>query len=141
VRRPVERLFIDTNVLLDYFLPRVPWDRDAARVFLAVQRGDAEAVVSAQALVTVHFLVRRERGRAVADEVLRSLLGRFEVAPVSGGALEVALASRAPDFEDGVQVAVAAAAGCTRVVTRDLDGFRGQGLPVSTPTELAGELT
>ncbi len=59
--------------------------------------------------------------------------------PGSGEALEDALASEVRDFDDAVQVAVARASGCTRVVTRDLEGFRGHGIPVSTPAGLAGE--
>jgi len=136
----VHRLFIDTNVLLDYFLPRPPWDRDAARIFLAVQRGDAEGVVSAQALVTLHFLVRRERGREMADRVLQSLLKRFAVAPVDHHALSTALERQVRDFEDGVQAAVAESAGCSLLVTRDLAGFRDQPIPAATPIELGGEL-
>jgi len=124
----MRRVLFDINVVLDVLLDRQPWAEAGASAWKCVELGAAEGMLAANAVTTLHYLLRKELGNAGAKRVLSAMLGVFAVAPVTGIVVTEALGLEVSDFEDAV-TAAARMAGCDWIVTRDTRSFRGATVP------------
>jgi predicted nucleic acid-binding protein len=129
----MKRILVDVNVILDVLLERKPFAEASAAVWAAIETGRVEGLLSAHAVTTIHYLVRKEKGVAGTKRTLSEILRVFGVATVDGAVIQEALQLPCPDFEDAVTAAAARGAGCASVVTRDPKGFRGSLVQALTP--------
>jgi len=136
----VKRLLLDVNVILDILLDRKPHVHASARVWTAIEKGTAEGLLAAHGLTTIHYLVQRDRGPALARRAVESILGVLNVAPVDAQVIRRALALSWADFEDAVAAAAAEAAKCDALVTRDPRGFPRSPILVLMPEAAAAWL-
>lgn len=114
-----QRLLLDLNVVLDVLLDRAPHVDAASALWAAIEVGEAEGLISAHGVTTLHDLARRAGGGAFADRCVGDVLSVFSVAPVDEHVVRSALLLGWPDLEDAVSAAAAAGAGCSVIVTRD----------------------
>ncbi|HET9768665.1 MAG TPA: PIN domain-containing protein [Thermoanaerobaculia bacterium] len=121
----MRRILVDINVALDVVLDRKPHSASAAALLSALEAGRYEGFLAGHAFTTVFYLVARQRDRAVAHRVVRSLLSFLRVAAVDDAVLRRASMLERADFEDAVTAAAAEAAGCEAIATRDPGGFKG----------------
>ena len=131
----MKRLLFDVNVVLDVLLDRKPFVDASSAAWAAVERGDADGLLSAHALTTLHYLNAKAVGVRQATETTEALLSVFEVAPVDEAVLRSALALEWKDFEDAVTAAGARRSKCDAVVTRNPRDFKGAPIKVLTPSE------
>lgn len=129
----MKRVLFDVNVVLDVLLDRRPHADASAAAWAGVETGAAEGLLSAHAITTIHYLVRKETGAAKARGVISAILRVFQVAPVNAAVMQEALELPCPDFEDAVTAAAARPAGCHYILTRDPKGFRGSPVRPLTP--------
>lgn len=130
-------VLFDTSVVLDVLLERKPHIEASAAAWAAVETGNAvDGMLAAHAVTTIHYLIRKEKGNAKAEDIVTAILRVFSVAPVDGPVLQEALRLRLSDFEDAVTAASARSAGCEFIVTRDPKGFRGSPVRALTPEAL-----
>lgn len=133
------RTFLDTNVLVYAVDHDEPAKREVARALLA----DAQAqrfVLSAQVLGEFYVTVTRKLARPVEAGVAAAMveqLGRLPVVALDGALVRSALAlsrSAQLSYWDALVVAAAAAAGCERLLSEDLnDGQAIGALRVEDP--------
>jgi predicted nucleic acid-binding protein len=131
----MKRILLDVNVILDVLLDRKPHADDSSAVWTAVERGDAEGLLSAHALTTLHYLNAEAVGGRMAAETTESMLSVFQVAPVDEAVLQSAVALGWRDFEDAVTAAGARRAKCDALITRNPRDFKGASIKVLTPAE------
>lgn len=129
----MKRVLFDINVILDVLLDRKPYAEASAAAWAAIETGAAEGFLAGHAVTTIHYLIRREMGRAKAKRILSAMLRVFSVAAVDSGVIQEALQLPLSDFEDAVTVAAARFAGCDCIVSRDPKGFRGSSVRCLTP--------
>ncbi len=60
------KVLLDTSVLLDLLLNRMPWAADMVAVWNAHRRGEIEAFLAAFAVPTVFYIVRKQTDIATA---------------------------------------------------------------------------
>ena len=131
----MKRVLFDVNVLLDVLLDRRPFADDSSEAWAAVERGDADGVISAHAVTTLHYLNAKAVGVKVATETTDAILSVFEVAPIDEHVVRSALALAWKDSEDAVTAAAARRAKCDAVITRNPRDFKGAPVRVLTPAE------
>jgi predicted nucleic acid-binding protein len=131
----MKRVLFDVNVVLDVLLDRAPFAESASAVWAAVERGEAEGLLSAHAVTTLHYLNTRAVGQRLGRDTTEALLSVFEVAEVDTAVLNAALALRWDDFEDAVTAAAARHARCHALVTRNPRDFRRAPVRILTPRE------
>ena len=131
----MKRLLFDVNVVLDVLLDRKPFVDASSAAWAAVERGEADGLLSAHALTTLHYLNAKAAGVRMATETTEALLTVFEVAPVDEAVLRSAVALEWQDFEDAVTAAGARRSKCDAVVTRNPRHFKGAPVKVLTPAE------
>lgn len=131
----MKRILLDVHVVLDVLLDRAPFADTSSEVWAAVEQGEAEGLLSAHAVTTLHYLNAKAVGGRMARETTDALLSVFAVASVDDAVLNTALSLNWPDFEDAVTAAAAKRARCEALVTRNPADFKGSAVRVLTPSE------
>jgi len=128
-----DRLFLDTNVLLDHLLDREPFADDAAEIWSMAERRQVVGCISAISFNLVYYVVRHQANERAARRAVKGLQGVFEIVEVDARIIHQAIGSAFSDFEDAIQHACALRASATHLITRDLPGFRRSDVPAVSP--------
>ena len=128
-------MLLDVNVVIDLLLEREPWVAHARTLAVAALDGRIEGLVAASSFATIHYLIRRQAGDAVARACLSRCMATFKIATVDDGVVRKSLTIGGPDYEDDVQIATAMAAGANVIVTRDPRGFAHSPVRAASPAE------
>jgi predicted nucleic acid-binding protein len=137
----MKQYLLDTSVLLDLFLNRLPWAAEMAVIWDAHRQHQIGAFVAAFAVPTIFYIVRRQAGLTTAQAVVQACLNTLDIAPIDRPTLLAAQAFSGLDFEDDLQIACAVQAGVDAIVTRDPRGFAPSPIPVLTPAGLVLSLS
>ena len=129
------KLFIDANVLLDYFLKRPPFAENARELFFMGFHQKAEMYISVLSVSHCFYFIEKQLGLKKAYAVLDILQQLFKIAAAEEQNLDDAARKQWPDFEDALQASIAETVGCTHLVTRDKTGFTKATLQIVKPTE------
>jgi predicted nucleic acid-binding protein len=127
----VEKLFLDTNILIDVMAKREPHHENAIRILLLAHQGKVKLYCSAISISTCDYVLRKQLSKAESLKAIRSLLELIEVIPTSHKAVIMATKSRFSDLEDAIQHYTAIEfAGIDCIITRNVIDYRHSLLPV-----------
>jgi predicted nucleic acid-binding protein len=132
----MKRIFIDTNIVLDFLLEREPFVEDAAKLFAKIDAGEIAGFIAATTITNIYYIIRKAAGVTVAQDAISQILTDLHICAVDKNILETAVALNFRDFEDAVQYACAMKSMVDVIVTRDVSGFLGSEIPVISPGEL-----
>nr|VFJ57303.1 MAG: Predicted nucleic acid-binding protein, contains PIN domain [Candidatus Kentron sp. FW] len=127
------KVLIDTNVILDIALNRKPFVGHAVLFIKAAGQWMIPLFMTATTVTDLYYIIRKEKGKAIALSFIEELLQFVDVASVDKNIVMEALRSEVPDFEDAIQVYSAKQAAITVIVTRNENDFAGSGLDVQSP--------
>ncbi len=131
----MKKVFIDTNVVLDLLLAREPHYPAAATLFSLVEKGDLQGYLSALTFTNLAYILQKTEQKRGAIRLLQTLRPLVHLLPVTSRVIDLALASRFKDFEDGVQYFTASEAGIGVLVTRNVRDFFPAEITVCSPEE------
>lgn len=142
------RVFIDTNIILDYFMHREGF-ADAESLLKTLRKRKVEMMMSVGGFYTMHFVIlkylHKERGLTGEEclsnlrGVLRLILNLFIVAEHDNDSLMKGITDEAfKDLEDSCQYQLAQKSGCTALITFNTADFakaEESGVRVMSPSE------
>jgi predicted nucleic acid-binding protein len=131
---------LDTNIVLDLLMDRMPFSDSAVELFSKVEDGTIIGYLCGTTITTVYYLASKTIGATRANEEIRKLLNLFEVAPVNRHVLESALVADFNDFEDAVIHEAACHVGAEAIVTRNQKDFNKSRISVYSSEEMAAIL-
>jgi predicted nucleic acid-binding protein len=134
----MKRIFLDTNVVIDFLADRRPFSLDAASLFSLSLAGKARVYVSAVSYNNIYYILRQSLTNNETIKLLNELSEMAEVTDVTKSIIQQSLKSDFKDFEDAIQYHSALSIpkiDC--IVTRDTKDFKKSTLPVMTPAEAA----
>lgn len=132
----VNRILIDTNVLLDYLLTREPFYEDAKNVLLACVDGKAKGCIAAHSISNMFFILRKDYNAKERREVLYNLCSIFDVEGIDKTKLLVGLQNEDfSDFEDCLQMECAKAYGAEYIVTRNVSDYTASEVKAILPKD------
>jgi len=134
------KVLVDLNVILDVLGEREPYYRTSAEVWGVIEDGEAEGLIAAHSMITIHNLIRRHLNQDKANSAVQDIMKVFSIAAVDNEVLEEAIDMRWPDFEDAVQMAAAGRSGADYLVTRNPKDFKGGPVDVLQPGEFLAML-
>lgn len=130
----MKRVFIDTNVVLDFVLCR-EGEQKAMDVFQMGEDGLVQLVVSFLTMANVAYIARKHRSRTELNEYLRELASLFHILPMDEAQFNEALNNESPDFEDMLQYQCAVYHNCDVIITNNTKHFVFSEIKVQTPSE------
>ena len=132
------KVFIDTNVLIDYAAERAPFCENATKVIELCAEERILGAIAVHSLLNMFYILRNhipdhnERRACLLD-----LAEIFEIVEINGEMTARALKNNAfKDFEDCVQAECAVKAQADYIVTRNVKDFGHSDVRPVTPEEL-----
>ena len=135
-----DRLFLDTNIVLDLLGERELFYDSAAKIATLADKGEIELIVSALTYPTVYYLLSRFEKKEQVKEKIRKFKVIAETSDLTDKIIEKGLSSNFSDFEDSLQYYCAIKMDCKILITRNVKDFRESGIPVLTPEEYLNSL-
>lgn len=132
----MNRIFIDTNILLDLLLERAPWAKDAAILFSMADRKEIELLCCSLSFSTAVYLMQRFKyTRKEIVSKLTILKSICTVTTVSDSVIDRMLQSDFADLENAIQYYSALAFGAETIITRNPKDFATSSIPITIPKE------
>ncbi len=120
----VNKILIDTNVLIDYLLEREPFFDDAKGVILSCAEGNVKGCIAAHSIPNMFFILRKDYNAKERRDVLFNLCTIFDVEGIDKTKLLSGLVNEDfSDFEDCLQMECAKAYGADYIVTRNVTDY------------------
>ena len=130
----MQKVLIDTDVILDFFFDRKPFSDDAAQVLALCETEKITGFVTSVIISNVYYLLRQTATHERVVEKLKQLLSITEVLITDKKIVLKALNSNFKDFEDALQNFSAEISGEVDVIiTRNIKDYKNSSLGVLTP--------
>ena len=136
-----DRLFLDTNLMLDLLGEREPFYDTAAKIATLADKGKIKLIVSALSYSTIFYILSKYENPKIVKEKLRKFKIISDTSDLTGKIIEKGLSSNFSDFEDALQYHCAIKADCNILITRNGKDFKESEIPVMTAEEYVKSLT
>ena len=127
-----KNIFIDSDILLDLFLIRKPFDRFSELLLQQSKNGQFNLYTSTLILANIYYLAAKNFNKQIAKEQLKILTGIIQMLPFEPDDVEMALNSEHVDFEDTIQFFIAKKHSCDLIISRNTKHYKKFSLPVLT---------
>ena len=123
----MKRIFLDTNILIDYIDNRAGAD-DAEQIFACGFSGEVLLYASSLTFANMAYIIK---GKTLEEkyDALRQMAGIVEILPLGKQEVVSAISQPVKDFEDMLQYQCAKAAGCNYIVTNDRRHYEFSDIP------------
>ncbi|WP_158841679.1 type II toxin-antitoxin system VapC family toxin [Polaribacter sp. L3A8] len=131
----VYKLFIDSDVVIDFFTDRTPFANAASEIFELNEKGDVIIYLSAVSINNIYYIVRRYLGHKKTLEIIDALTEMTEIVGTTKQEISQALRNNFKDFEDSIQYSSALnISGLDAIITRNIKDYKNSKIAVMTPT-------
>ena len=125
--------FVDTNIILDLLMNRVPFVTEAAQLFAKAYYGDVRLYVSALSFANAHYQLHKNIDfRHQATDLLRRFEPLVTTLAFDVKIIRLGFQSDFKDFEDGLQYLTCIKNKIPVLLTRNLSDFKMATIPVMT---------
>jgi len=128
----VEKLFVDTDIILDLLAKREPHYQFAAAIFSLADQREIKLFVSSLSFANLNYMLSKQYNANNARKKLIAFKTLTTVLAVNDKIVELALASDFKDFEDGLQYYTATENKISKLITRNLKDFKAAEIIVMT---------
>lgn len=128
----MEKIFVDTDIVLDLLSGREPHYIYAAELFSLADEDSIKLYVSALTFANVHYILSKQVSAVQSRKLLLKFKTLVHVLPVNDKIIELALASDFHDFEDAIQYNTAIENGASTLLTRNLKDFKKSDIAILT---------
>ncbi|MEM1407674.1 MAG: PIN domain-containing protein [Bacteroidota bacterium] len=127
----VHKLFVDSDVIIDFFTDRKPHLNPASELFDLNEQSKVELYVSAVSISNIYYIIRRYLGHKKSLEVIEDLTNILEIIGTNKSEIIQALKN---DFKDSIQYSTALTVkGIEAIIPGNVKDFRNSKIAVMTP--------
>lgn len=130
-----DKVFLDTDVILDVLTEREPHFETAVELFLQMQDRTIQAYTSPVIIANIFYILNKHLGRKKAIQSLIKLKSLVKVLNCGDRVIELALSSDFKDFEDSIQYYTALENNIDILITRNVKDYKTANITISTPLE------
>lgn len=132
----MKTVFIDTDILLDFYFGRKPFGDYAEQVLVLCETKKLEAFISLQSVITCYYFLRKEIGKVKAVEHLQQLLHIVEITEINKQDILMAFNSNFTELEEALLHNAATKTEFTdAIITRNPKDFKNAVVPVMNAGE------
>jgi len=130
----MEKILIDTDVILDFFFDRKPFSDEASQILSLCELNKIQGYVTPVIISNIYYLLRQTAKHEKVIENLKQLLTFIDVLIMDKNIIIQALNSPFKDFEDALQNYTAENnIDIKIIITRNIKDFKKSNLGVITP--------
>lgn len=119
----MKKIFIDTNIFIDYIENREYADY-AQEMFNIAAKGGIDLYASVLTFANMAYVIRKGHTQEEVVNILKHFEQRVEVLAMDKRQLQKSMAGKARDFEDMLQYQCAMAGKCEALVTNNKKDFK-----------------
>lgn len=128
------KLFIDADVVIDFFTDREPHANPASELFEMNEQGNVTLFLSTISVNNIYYIVRKFLGHKKTIEVIETLTEMVEIIGTSKIEIIQALKNDFSDFEDSIQYSTALnIKDLDAIITRNVKDYKNSSIAVMTP--------
>lgn len=131
----MEKVFVDSDIILDLLAKREPFYKAAAELFSLVEKSSIEAYISPIIITNLHYILCKLKNKDQAIRNLRKLRLLVKILPVDEKIIDLALVSDFKDLEDDIQYYTAKEFGIQYILTRNKKDYKTGDIQVMTAEE------
>jgi predicted nucleic acid-binding protein len=129
-----QSIFIDTDVVLDFFFDREPFSLYASIIFSLSEEKKIQVYISPLTISNCYYILRKIASHAKVVKNLQKLLLITNITSISKKDVAIALNSNFKDLEDALQYFSAIShAKVDAILTRNIKDYKYSEVPVMTP--------
>lgn len=129
----MRKVFLDTNIILDFLGERETFYEPAAKVVTLADLKKIKIYTSAVSIATTYYLLAKYENHEIAVEKIRKFKVLCNISIINDEVIDKALNSKFKDFEDSIQYFSAIACGCSTIITRNEKDFKNALIPIMDP--------
>jgi predicted nucleic acid-binding protein len=130
------KVFLDTDIILDFLGDRKPFSHAALAIFLAAYNKQVALHTSSNSITTAYYILCKLTSEKHARELITGLLDHITIIPVRHSTLKSAFTSPFKDVEDAVQYHTASTISSMHcIITRNVRDYKKSTLNVITSDE------
>lgn len=126
------KLFVDSDVILDMVLKRYPFYAHSVILFVEAKSRNIDIYTSTLVIANINYLISKQAGKSAALEAIRNLVQDVKLLPFEADIIASALKEPSSDFEDTIQQLIANKYNCDYIITRNLKDYQQSTIPVLT---------
>lgn len=132
----MNRLLLDTNIVIELLAKRAEFYEEAAELFSLADKKEVGLAISSLTFANTNYVLSTFKSANQAREILRKFKVLVEILNLDDKITELALSDDDfPDFEDGLQYYTAMENQMDAIITRNKKDFRHSKIPVFTARE------
>ena len=130
----MNKVLIDTDVILDFFFDRKPFSHDAAKILSLCEGAKIDGFVTSVTISNIYYILRNSSKHDKIIESFKILMNIIDVAIIDKQTVLNALNSEFKDFEDALQNFSAINESDIQVIiTKNVKDYKTSSLAVITP--------
>ena len=130
----MNKVLVDTDVILDFFFDRKPFSEDASQILSWCETGKINGFVTPVMISNSYYILRKLDKHEKIIENLKMLMSIVDIAIIDKKTVLNALNSEFKDFEDALQNFSAINESDIQVIiTRNIKDYKTSSLAVMTP--------
>ncbi len=130
------KVFLDSNVIFDFFVERKPFDKEAEEIMELAYHKSIELFCSAVSYTTLFHQLSELSGKQKAFLAMKDLRNLISTVSVDGQVIDKVLETGHLDMEDSIQLVCATTiTDIFAFVTRNPKYFKNKYLVIQTPKE------
>ena len=129
----MNKIFVDTDVILDLLARRLPHFHFSAVLFTFAEMKKLELYTTPLILANTFYILRKQLGNDSAKNAVRKLRILLHVIYSTESVIDKALNSDFPDFEDAIQYYTALEYQIPVILTRNIRDYKKASIVVQTP--------
>lgn len=130
------RILLDTNIILDIAIGRVPHLADSADIFRKIDNESIYGFVTATTITDIYYVAKREKGHQTTIDFISNLIEIVDVIGIDREIVIASLVSDFADFEDAIQSVSSRLNGIDYIITRNQKDFIKSEISAVSPKEL-----
>ncbi len=130
-----EKLFIDSDIILDIALTREPHFNSSSQILSLIESKVIESCTSSVIVSNIYYILRKIESHRSAIEFISKLRLLIKILPVTDDIIKLSLESGFKDFEDSLQYYTALINHIDFLITRNVKDYVRSDIKVHTPEE------
>jgi predicted nucleic acid-binding protein len=128
----VEKVFVDSDIVLDLLSARQPHYKFAAELFSLADQNSIKVYITSLTFANVNYILSKQLSPGQARKMLLTFKTIVNVLAVNDKIIELALLSNFQDFEDAIQYNTAIENSITTLLTRNLKDYKKAEITILT---------
>ena len=126
----MQRIFLDTNIVIDFLGKRDPFYEPAAKILTLADNRKIKIFTSPTTISTTYYILTKFEDSQTALEKIGKFRLLCDISIMNSEVIDKAISSKFKDFEDAMQYFSAIATNCDLIITRNEKDFKSALIPV-----------